>query len=266
MFFNMKQRIKILKSITVTISIILSLLSCGYKNTTKDTERFTDKFKKDTFKLKGTFYWNFKLMGGVQESIHSFYNDSIVYKMNGKVYETRYTMKKLSYDSTEKRWIGQDAEKMIYVLFFKEITDSTMVIYKRKCKTKGLQEAFDLSFPKPDATDNHGWNVYRNKNILIEKEYPLLGKYQNDEVKIFFNKKNQVVFDNRTYTKMSYHKGERRWAGYDKVSKKYLQIFHKPIENNQSVYISVKKYTNLEKMYKTEYQEEEFVNYKKQTN
>lgn len=257
----MIKTIKNLKQLALIIATMLLLLSCNYKNTKKDTEKFSNRLGKDTFKLKGTYYWNFKLMGALQESVNTFYADSIAYQMKGKIYSTKYTMKKLSYNDAEKRWIGEDSKKTVYVMFFKEQTDSSVVIYKHKCKTKGLEEALNFAYPKPDATDDHGWNVYGRKNILIESKQILFGIYKNKEQKLFFNKNNSITFEDETYTKISYHEGERRWVGYNKALKKYLQIFHKPIKDEKSVYLSVKKYTNIKKVYTIKYQEKELKNY-----
>lgn len=242
-----------IKKITLLTLVTLLLFSCGYKNTTKDTEKFASKLKKDAFELKGTYYWNFKLMGALQESINKFYADSIVYEMKGKIYSTKYTMQKLSYDRAEKRWIGQDSDKTVYVLFFKEVTDSTMVIYKHKCNNKGIEEALKFPYPKPDATEDHGWNVYHNhKKVLAEDNMPFTGQYISEKEKISIGN-NAINFNTKKYEKMSYHPGERRWTGKYENTKEYLQLFFKPFSNYDTVYIHIKKYYDLEKAYKTKY-------------
>lgn len=250
----MKPQIKIIfKQVTVVTSIVLLLLSCGYKNSTKDTQKFADQLKKDAFELKGTYYWNFKLMGTLQESVNTFYADSIVYEMKGNIYATKYTMQKLSYDYKEKRWIGQDPDKNVYVLFFKEITDSTMVIYKHKCKNKGLQEALEFPYPKPDDTKNHGWNIYKNKrNVLVEDNLPFTGTYISTKENISITN-GAINFNNKKYEKLSYHPGERRWTGKYKNTKEYLQLFFKPFSNYDTIYIHIKEHYDLEKAYKTKY-------------
>lgn len=258
----MIKTIKNLKQLALIIATMLLLLSCNYKNTKKDTKKFSNRLGKDTFKLKGTYYWNFKLMGALQESVNTFYADSIAYQMKGKIYSTKYTMQKLSYNNTEKRWIGQDSNKTVYVMFFKEQTDSSVVIYKHKCKTKGLEEALNFAYPKPDATDDHGWNTYYTKGKKIEEDkLPFKGNYIQAENKLFVTDKI-INFNGKEYKKLSYHKGERRWVGHNKTSGEYLQIFHKPIQDKNSLYLLVKKYTDIEKMYKTKYQEKELINYK----
>lgn len=243
----------LLKKIALIAIVTLSLLSCGYKNSQKETKKFADKLKNDSFNLKGTHYWDFKLMGALQESINTFYADSIMYEMKGKIYATKYTIQKLSYDAVEKKWIGQDANKNVYVLFFKEITDSTMVIYKHKCKNKGLQEAIEFPYPKPDATKDHGWNVYRTKrNILVEDNLPFTGVYLSEKQSISITN-DTINFNGKKYEKMSYHPGERRWTGKHKNTKEYLQLFFKPFSNYDTIYTHIKQHYDLEKAYKTKY-------------
>lgn len=240
----------------IAIGVVLFTLSCNYKNTEKETQKFSDKFKKDSFELKGTYYWNFKLMGTLQESINTFYADSIVYEMKGKIYSTKYTMQKLSYDHTEKRWIGEAPDKTVYVLFFKEVTDSTMVIYKHKCKDKGIQEALNFPYPKPDATEDHGWNMYHSqKKFLAEDNLPFTGTYASDKEKMFINS-NTIKLNDKEYEKLSYHRGERRWTGRYKDEKEYLQLFFKPFFNYETIYVNIQKYNNLEKAYKAKYDED----------
>lgn len=245
----------ILTKTAIVISTALILFSCGYENTAKDTKKFANKLKKDPFKIRGTYYWNFKLMGALQESINTFYADSIVYEMKGKIYSTKYTMQKLSYNNKEKRWIGEAPNKTVYVLFFKEITDSTMVIYKHKCKDKGIEEALKFPYPKPDATEDHGWNTYHNqKKILAEDKLPFTGKYNSEKENMSITN-NTIILNNENYDKLSYHPGERRWTGKHKNKKEYLQLFFKPFSNYNTIYINIQKYNILEEAYKAKYNE-----------
>lgn len=262
----MKEQRIILSNIAIATGIALMLLSCTHKNTADDLETQADRLKKDAFELKGTYYWNFKLMGTLQESINTFYADSIVYEMKGKVYSTKYAMQKLSYDQNEKRWIGEDNEKIVYVMFFKNITDSAMLIYKHKCKTEGLQEALDFAYPKPDATQDHGWNLYhKNRKTPAEDEMPFTGNYKAENINLSVTK-NEIQYHNKTYRKLSYHPGERRWVGKNEKTDKYLQIFFKPFKPNYDpIYLDIKEYKDLEKAYKTKYKEENnFIKFTKQ--
>lgn len=248
------KRIINLKKESIIVVITLLLMSCSYKNTTKDTAKFANKLKKDTLELRGAYHWNFKLMGALQESIHTFYKDSIVYEMKGKIYSTKYTMQKLSYEHTKKKWIGQDSDKIVYVLFFKNRTDSTVVIYKHKCKNKGIEEALSFTYPKPDATEDHGWNKYRNTQgtNLVEDNMPLTGKYTSEKVTLFISER-AINYNGKKYEKMSYHSGERRWTGKHKDTEEYLQLFFKPFSNYNTMYVNIQRHNNLKKAYKTKY-------------
>lgn len=121
--------------------------------------------------MSGHYVWNFEIPGvGNQESHLVFYTDSIGYVMAGPAYSTNYMMNALRYTETgeERRWIGLGKGGSIskdgvhFVLFFKDITDSTVTIYKRECK-EGQNEAENFAYPQPDATSDHGWNVYHKK-------------------------------------------------------------------------------------------------------
>lgn len=246
----------------IAISLCFLLSSCVRKNSKKETEKLSGYFKKDSLTLKGTFYWIFNLMGSTQESVHTFYADSIVYQMKGKIYDTKYTMYKLSFDNKLNKWVGQDKDSVVYTLFFKSVTDSSLVLYKRKCKTNGLQEAMHFEIPEINATEDHGWNLYTRKNILSEENFPFKGTYKHKKDKIILSD-NVITYNNNAYKKMSYHKGERRWVGKSEKANDYLQVFHSPIKNTDSLKLTIKKFKDLEKMYKTKYNEIQFINFKK---
>lgn len=240
---------------------IFTLASCSFKNTKEQTQRFASQFSQDNLDFNGNFHWNFKLMGGLQESTHTFFSDSIVYNMKGKVYSTTYTMHKLSYNKQSDKWIGQDRDSIVYVLFFKEKTDSTVTLYKHKCKNKGLEEALAFAVPKPDATEDHGWNIYTKTTQWQEDQLPILGTYNNDNHVLQIT--DQIItLDQQPYTKLSYHAGERRWTGKHKDS--YLQLFFKDFTTKDTIAISKEKFTNLEKAYKTKYNQVQFTIYTKQ--
>lgn len=151
------------KVVKVAIVVGLSLILSSY-DYNKDKKIISENIKKDSLDLKGVYFWNFKLLGMTQESINTFYADSIVYEMKGLVYSTRYTIQKVSYNNLEKKWIGKDGKNIFYVMYFKDKTDSTVIIYKHKCKKGGMEEAVGFPRPKSDTRADHGWNLYRQKN------------------------------------------------------------------------------------------------------
>ena len=240
--------------------IVSFLLSCSYKNTEEETLKYADQLPSDEFPLKGTYYWSFQLMGGKQLSTHTFYSDSIVYSMKGKVYSTDYTMRKLSYEAATNKWIGEDEDRIVYVLFFRDKTDSAVNIYKRKCKDKGLQEAINFGVPSDDATEDHGWNIYALEDDE-EDVLPLEGEYALNK-HILYLTDSVIVYNNRQFEKLSYHSGERRWVG--KHDNEYLQIFFQHLKPDSDLLLDIRLYDDLEVAYKTKYATATWEKYEKQ--
>ncbi len=234
------------------------LYSCSYKSSSEEIFAHQNEFKTDKFPYKGTYHWNFNLMGSTQHSSHQFFPDSIQYKMKGKVYSAEYTMRKLSYDQSDNKWIGVDEKGNVYTLFFKDQTDSTITIYKRKCKSNGIQEALTFSLPEPDVTDDHGWNVYafevQDQEDLLDFEY-----YVNSDSLNAFISDSLILYNQLEYAKMSYHHGEKRWVG--KRNNSYLQVFVGEQITKDSIQMSIEKWDNLELMYKEKFNQAKFKTY-----
>lgn len=232
------------------LTIVLLLLSCAHKNSKEETNKYLDQLKTDVFEYKGNYVWTFNLMGSEQTSTHTLYKDSISYTMTGKVYATNYTMKKLSYEKDKGKWIGEDENRIVYVLFFKEKTDNTLTIYKHKCKTNGLEEALKFDVPAPDATDDHGWNIYALNGNDTRDVLPISGSFVNPESKIIISD-SILTYDEKGVQKISFHLGERRWVG--KYQDQYLQVFFKNLEVQDSVQLSTTWFTDAQAMYNTKY-------------
>ncbi|MEM9363994.1 MAG: hypothetical protein AAGA43_15240 [Bacteroidota bacterium] len=228
---------------------ILLVTSCAHKNSKAETNKYAAQFKEDNFTYSGEYVWAFNLMGE-QVSTHKFYPDSIAYTMDGKVYSTDYTMKKLSYEKEKDKWIGEDGNGIIYVLFFKEKTDSTLTIYKHKCKTNGLEEALNFDIPAADATDDHGWNVYALNGNDTRDVLPIMGRFANLNNEIFISD-SLVRFNQKNTKKISFHSGERRWVG--KFNDSYLQVFFTSFEVKDSIRLSATWFTDVQAMYNTKY-------------
>lgn len=228
---------------------ILILTSCAHKNSKEETNKYVDQLKTDVFEYSGKYVWSFDLMGE-QISTHKLYLDSITYTMEGKVYSTNYIMKKLSYEKDKGKWIGEDENGIVYVLFFKEKTDSTLTIYKHKCKKNGLEEALNFGVPAPDATDDHGWNVYTINGNDTRDILPISGSFSNAESKIIISD-SILTFGEKKVQRISYHSGERRWVG--KYQSQYLQVFFKNLKVEDSVQLSATWFTDAQAMYNTKY-------------
>ncbi|MEM9675423.1 MAG: hypothetical protein AAF992_22720 [Bacteroidota bacterium] len=190
----------------------LVLASCAYKNTAEETQKFASQLVSDPFSLTGDYHWTFQLMGGTQNSVHTFYPDSITYSMDGRVYATDYTMRKLSYDQSINKWIGEDEDSIVYVLFFRDLTDTTLTLYKHKCSTSGLAEAVEFELPPPDATEDHGWNVYAHSATDEADRLPVAGTYSAPTESLVISD-SIVILNNKPFSRLSYHAGERRWVG-----------------------------------------------------
>lgn len=149
---------------------ILSIIMLASCSTTKQNVKDENKLPNDNFDVRGKYSWSFNLGDHKQTSTNVFYRDSSVYSMNGSVYSTNYTIYKLSYNKKDKRWIGEDDNGTIYLHFFRNLTDSTLTIYKRKCKKEGLKEALEFSIPSDTTNADHGWNIYTKKKPFLKNK------------------------------------------------------------------------------------------------
>lgn len=112
----------------------------------------------------GVYSWSFEIPGmGEQVSVFTFYADSIRYEMTGTAYTNTYVQELVSYDAGEQRCVtvakGGGKDGIYFVMFFKDITGSTITIYKKQCRTK--EEALTMAKPEAGTKADHGWNVYR---------------------------------------------------------------------------------------------------------
>lgn len=238
-----------MKALQILI-VFIFLFSCAHKNSKKETNKYLTQFKKDVFEQKGKYVWTFDLLGGEQVSTHTFYTDSITYTMTGKVYSTEYTMKKLSYEKDKNKWIGENKKGVVFVLFIKENTDSSLTIYKRKCKANGIEEALNYEIPALDETDDHGWNIFNLNENKIKDVLSISGNFSNADTEILIND-SILTFNQKEVKKMSFHAGERRWVG--KYQGQYLQVFLKSLEVKDSIQISAIWFNDLEELYSTKY-------------
>lgn len=122
----------------------------------------------DTIPFTGEYLFEFDVPNhGTQVFTYVFTPKTIVTKMTGSAFTTEYSQDIVSYDPTEQRCISKGSggskpkDGVYFVMFFKDITDSTLAIYKHECKENGLEEAKTFPFPSADVTKDHGWNVFR---------------------------------------------------------------------------------------------------------
>ena len=132
-------------------------MSAPSENT--DAPPRTTPLPNDPFPLLGTYTWTFQLPGyGTQVSTNIFSADSVEYDMAGEAYSVHYRLYKEIYNAEEGRWIGKTGNDIYYVMFFKDQSDTSVTIYKRKCANR--EEAYAFPVPAPDTEEDHGWNVY----------------------------------------------------------------------------------------------------------
>lgn len=224
---------------------------------------FPQQLKQDELPLFGTYRWQFFLGPVKQVSTHNFLSSAIDYQMTGKVYSTDYRMHQLSYDATQKKWIGT-ADGVVYVLFFKDISDNTLTLYKRKCKN-GLAEAVAFSRPADDATTDHGWNIYTLDGVTAEKDtLPVSGMYQSINNEQISLSDASVTWQGKTYQKLTHHQGEKLWVG--QLDDTYLLLFYQlPTSADTALSLSLQIFDNIEKAYQAKHDEQKFTNYQTTT-
>lgn len=146
-------------------ALMLTISSCNESHNTSLTEAIQTEKKVEKIPLSGIYSWTFdapKL--GVHKSTNVFFADSIQYSLVGPI-NVKNTQTLEHYDSKEKRCITKRnrAGKDVYtVMFFKDITDSTVIIYKHECK-EGKEEAISFPYPAADASADYGWNTYKKE-------------------------------------------------------------------------------------------------------
>lgn len=158
------------KPVFIITALFFSMCLGACEKENNNTEKNDDNRVEDTkVPLSGHYVWKFEIPGiGEQESHLTFYTDSVQYIMIGPAYTTNYMMIQESYseNTNEKRWIGVGKGGSIpkngvyFVMFFKDITENSVKIYKREC-IGGKEEAESFAYPEADVSTDHGWNEYR---------------------------------------------------------------------------------------------------------
>ncbi|MBX9808109.1 MAG: hypothetical protein K2X95_09970 [Flavobacteriaceae bacterium] len=122
----------------------------------------------DKIPFNGSYEWVFDIPShGSQKSINTFYPDYIQYTIEGSAYSNQYAQTLYWYYASDKKLItigkggNPDKTGKYFVLFFKDITNTSLSIYKRECSN--LEEAKNFPLPAVNATTDHGWNVYNKK-------------------------------------------------------------------------------------------------------
>lgn len=241
--------------------LIIGLLSSCSTDTTQSQASDWAKLKpQDILQYSGEYHWDFNLMGGRQNSTHVFYQDSITYSMKGIVYETNYTMNKLSFDASVGKWIGMDQDGVVYVLFFKNQADTALLIYKHKCSDNGLEEADRFLMPDIAATEDHGWNLYSKNRMDVEDRLVIHDSYVRDDTIQIAITDSLVTLNKQSYNKKSYHAGERRWMG---VSNDHYLLLFWDDSTSHTINLYIEEGSDLEKLYKTKHHQIKTLTYER---
>lgn len=258
------------KKIMAFLVFVLATFSIAYKYlyidevvkiNARDKAIFADQFKHDDFDLSGEFEWKFKLGVVNQVSTHNFHEDYIDYRMRGKIYSTDYKMEKLSYDRKNRKWIGLSDDGTVFVIFFKQLGENHITLYKRKCRN-GLQEAINLNVPADDATDDHGWNQYTRKGVSPAISLMPISGYFASENNTLLIDDASIELNNEAYQKITHHLGERRWVG--EKDGRYLLVFYEMPADNGDVAMSIQTFDDIESAYKAKHNQQTFTAFKQQ--
>ncbi len=246
-------------TITGTVAGVVASKETDEQEKSSETETVT---KKDEFTLTGAYHWTFYLGFIKQKSTHIFAKDYIDYQMRGIAHSTDYRIEKISYDDSNKKWIGKSEDGTVYVLFFKDISDKAITIYKHKC-TGGLTEAIDFARPADDETKDHGWNVYVYEGIEEQEDVlPFKGEYHNEEQQLDIDiKDEQVSYQGKNYTKLTHHTGEKRWVGH--FGNELLVLFYQPSKQDdyKELLLAVETFDDEERAYKVKHDEQTFIRF-----
>ncbi|WP_128330600.1 hypothetical protein [Apibacter sp. HY039] len=139
------------------LSVMITVISCS------DDDDIVS-IQQQTLPVSGKYQWVFEIPNmGTQTSIHDFQTNRVNYQMIGSAYSVEYGMDLLDYDSKSNKLVlkgseGSAKQDKYFVIFLKDITISTVNMFKKEFST--LQDAKAYSIPADSVSESHGWNVY----------------------------------------------------------------------------------------------------------
>jgi hypothetical protein len=71
-----------------------------------------------------------------------------------------------------------------------------------------LEEALKFEVPAPDATEDHGWNVYAMNGNDTRDALPFSGSFADADSKIVISD-SILTFDEKKVQRISYHSADR---------------------------------------------------------
>lgn len=88
------------------------------------------------------------------------YQDSIRYTLVGSVGNADYLMERDTFILEEQRFIGHTNSNQYYVLFAKDLSADSIMIYK--VFVSNFSAAMSFAVPSDTSTQNYGWNTFKN--------------------------------------------------------------------------------------------------------
>ncbi len=135
------------------MSLSIVLTSCK-----KDKIELTNP-DKDIPEFVGTWSRVYPILGSDFTAKYIIDTNQIDYSNKGNgPGNAAYIIQFDSYDEGDKRWIGHTDKNQYYLIFFKNITESNITIYKQKVANPN--DAQNIPIPSDSNTDNYGWNTY----------------------------------------------------------------------------------------------------------
>lgn len=117
--------------------------------------------KKDTITFTGIYSREFG-NDTIRKVIYTITEDKINYNLKGGSVNVNYDTEKKYYSKKDNRWIGYRKDKdTYYVIFFKNISDNEITLYKKIVKS--VKAGKKEPTPAPYDEKNHGWNTYHKK-------------------------------------------------------------------------------------------------------
>lgn len=127
------------------------------------TGEFKNDLNESGLPVYGKYRWEFEVPGaGMQTLIFSFTDSVINVDMTGKALTRNYDLSVLLCDGKINKIIaqGMNGEKkdIFSTIFFKEIREESVMIFKKEFPTQAEAELFDI--PPAESTESHGWNKF----------------------------------------------------------------------------------------------------------
>ncbi len=142
-----------MKKISIIAIIILFATAC------KKEEIALTNPGLDVPEFVGNFNRTYKIVGSNFIATYKIDTNKIEYSNEGNgPGNASYTILFDSYNETDKRWIGHTEDFKYYLIFFKNITATSIDLYKQKVSDPN--EAQNTPIPADDNDKNYGWNTY----------------------------------------------------------------------------------------------------------